>query len=201
MTAHAHSVAAPVPALDQRTLRDAFGAFPSGVVAVAASVKGQLTGIAASSFTSVSIDPPLVSFSIATTSSTWPLLREADRLGISVLADHHDAVCRQLAGPREERFAGLPFKVTGNGAVLLDEAVATYDCSLREEVVAGDHVIVLLEVHEVGAGDGEHPLVFHRSGFAKLHRDDLDPARLDGRINGGDVDGGATAPVAEEDAA
>ena len=115
-------------------------------------MKGQLTGIAASSFTSVSIDPPLVSFSIATSSSTWPLLREAEHLGISVLADHHDAVCRQLAGPREERFAGLPFKVTGNGAVLLDEAVATYDCSVHEEVVAGDHVIVLLEVHEVGGG-------------------------------------------------
>ncbi len=153
-------------------------------------MKGQLTGIAASSFTSVSIDPPLVSFSIATSSSTWPLLREADHLGISVLADHHDAVCRQLAGPREERFAGLPFKVTGNGAVLLDEAVATYDCSVHEEVVAGDHVIVLLEVHEVGGGDGEHPLVFHRSAFAKLHRDDLDPARLDGRINGAEVDRG-----------
>ena len=131
-----------------------------------------------------------MSFSIATSSSTWPLLREAEHLGISVLADHHDAVCRQLAGPREERFAGLPFKVTGNGAVLLDEAVATYDCSLHEEVVAGDHVIVLLEVHEVGAGDGEHPLVFHRSAFAKLHRDDLDPARLDGRINGAEVDRG-----------
>jgi flavin reductase (DIM6/NTAB) family NADH-FMN oxidoreductase RutF len=195
MTAHAHSQSqhGSVPGIDQRTLRDAFGAFPSGVVAVAASVKGQLTGIAASSFTSVSIDPPLVSFSIATSSSTWPLLREAEHLGISVLADHHDAVCRQLAGAREERFAGLPFKVTGNGAVLLDEAVATYDCSLHEEVVAGDHVIVLLEVHEVGAGGGEHPLVFHRSAFAKLHRDDLDPARLDGRINGADVDRGGEA--------
>ena len=183
------SLSTPRPALDARTLRDAFGAFPSGVVAVAASVQGQLTGIAASSFTSVSIDPPLVSFSIATTSSTWPLLREADRVGISVLADHHDTVCRQLAGPREERFAGLPFRVTGNGSLLLDEAVATYDCSVHDEVVAGDHLIVVLAVHEVGGGDGEHPLVFHRSGFAKLHRDDLDPARLDGRINGAEVDG------------
>lgn len=197
------------PALDQRTLRDAFGAFPSGVVAVAASVRGRLTGIAASSFTSVSIEPPLVSFSISTASSTWPLLREADRLGISVLADHHDAVCRQLAGPREERFGGLPFRVTGNGAVLLDEAVATFDCSIHDEVVAGDHVVVLLEVHEVGSGDGEHPLVFHRSAFAKLHRDDLDPARLDGRINGAEVDPAAedptstptSTPTSSEDAA
>lgn len=201
MTIHAQSSA---PSIDPRTLRDAYGAFPSGVVAVAASVKGQLTGIAASSFTSVSIDPPLVSFSIAVTSSTWPLLREAGRVGVSVLADHHDVVCRQLAGPREERFDGLPFKVTEDGAVLLDEAVATYECSVHEEVVAGDHVIVLLEVHQVGAGDGEHPLVFHRSGFAKLHRDDLDPTRLDGRINGAEVGGGvekADDTASSEDAA
>ena len=182
--------ATPPAPLDQRTLRDAFGAFPSGVVAVAASVKGQLTGIAASSFTSVSIDPPLVSFSIATTSSTWPALRQASHLGISVLADHHDDICRQLAGPRERRFDGLPFAVTEEGAVLLDEAVATYDCSVHAEIEAGDHVIVLLAPHAVGAWDGEHPLVFHRSAFAKLHRDDLDPARLDGRINGAAVDAG-----------
>jgi flavin reductase (DIM6/NTAB) family NADH-FMN oxidoreductase RutF len=171
-------------ALDPRTLRDAFGAFPSGVVAVAAHVGGRLVGIAASSFTSVSLDPPLVSVSVATTSSTWPVLRGASHLGISVLADHHDAVCRQLAGPREERFTGLPFKVTGNGAVLLREAVATFDCSVHQEIEAGDHVVVLLALHQIGTGAGEHPLVFHRSGFAKLHRDDLDPARLDGRING-----------------
>lgn len=173
--------------IDQRTLRDAFGAFPSGVVAVAASVKGQLTGIAASSFTSISVEPPLVSFSIATSSSSWPLLREADHLGISVLADHHDDICRQLAGPREQRFDGLPFTVTEGGAVLLKEGVATFDVTVHEEIEAGDHVIVLLRIHEVGTGAGEHPLVFHKSAFAKLHRDDLDPTRLDGRINGADV--------------
>ena len=61
-------------------------------------------------------------------------------------------------------------------------------------------MIVLLEVHEVGSGDGEHPLVFHRSAFAKLHRDDLDPARLDGRINGAEVDRGAAGEPQDEGA-
>ena len=189
--------------LDPALLREAFGIFPTGVVAVAAEVEGRLIGLAASSFTSVSLDPPLVSINLATSSKTWPDLRRAGHLGVTVLADHHDVVCRQLAGPREERFAGLPFRVTENGSVLLDEAVATYDCSVHQEVVAGDHLIVLLEVHEVGGGDGEHPLVFHRSGFAKLHRDDLDPARLDGRINGADVDRGGSPDTTtkEEDAA
>ncbi|PUA82385.1 flavin reductase family protein [Nocardioides currus] len=187
--------------LDQRTLRSAFGAFPSGVVAVAASVKGQLTGLAASSFTSISIEPPLVSFSVSTSSATWPLLREAHHLGISVLADHHDDICRQLAGPREQRFDGLPFSVTEGGAVLLTEAVATFDVTVHEEVEAGDHMIVLLRIHQVGAGDGEHPLVFHKSGFAKLHRDDLDPTRLDGRINGAEVESGPAPHKGDADAA
>jgi flavin reductase (DIM6/NTAB) family NADH-FMN oxidoreductase RutF len=174
--------------LDPHTLRAAFGAFPSGVVAVAAQVRGQLTGIAASSFTSVSIDPPLVSFSIATTSNTWPLLREAAHLGVSVLADHHDAVCRQLAGPTDERFAGLPFRSTEDGAVLLDEAVATFDCSIHQEIEAGDHLVVLLALHGVSDGGDRTPLVFHRSGFATLSAAELDQTKLDGRINGKDVD-------------
>jgi len=176
-----------LPTLDQRTLRDAFSAFPSGVVAVAASVKGHLVGIAASSFTSISIEPPLVSFSVATSSSSWPLLREAGHLGVSVLPDHHDDFCRQLAGPREQRFDGLPFTVTEAGAVLLQEAVATFDVTLHDEIEAGDHVIVLLRIHRVGSGDGQRPLVFHKSGFAKLDRADLDPTPLEGRVNGAEV--------------
>ena len=186
--------------LDDRTLRDAFGTFPSGVVAVGAQVQGRLVGIAASSFTSVSIDPPLVSFAVALTSSTWPLLREAGRLGISVLADHHDDVCRQLAGPAERRFDGLPIEVTRDGAVLLREAVASFDCTVHEEVPAGDHVIVLLALHGVTAGDGEHPLVFHRSGFATLDRGDIDQARLEGRINGQPVERETGDPAARRHA-
>ena len=97
----------PPTALDPGALRRAFGAFPSGVVAVAAEVDGVPVGMVASSFTSVSLEPALVSFSIANTSSTWPLLRRSARLGLSVLADHHDHVCRQLAGPAAQRFDGL----------------------------------------------------------------------------------------------
>jgi flavin reductase (DIM6/NTAB) family NADH-FMN oxidoreductase RutF len=182
----APSLAAVVdsPPLDAKALRHWYGEFPSGVVAVAAHVGGQLTGIAASSFTSVSLDPPLVSVSVARTSNTWPLLRKAGQIGISVLADRQDVVCRQLAGPAGERFAGLRFSVTGGGAVLLRESLATYTTSVHQEIDAGDHVIVLLEVHAAEDGEGQAPLIFHRSAFAQLDRSGLDQAELDGRING-----------------
>jgi flavin reductase (DIM6/NTAB) family NADH-FMN oxidoreductase RutF len=155
-------------ALDPKTLRAAFGAFPSGVVAVAAEVDGVLSAIAASSFTSVSLEPALVSFSVANTSGTWPLLRKAGHLGLSVLADHHDAVCRQLAGPAARRFDGLETTRTDEGAVLLTDAVATFDCTIHREIEAGDHTIVLLRLHAVDDVGLALPLVFHRSAFGRL---------------------------------
>lgn len=151
--------------LDPTRLREAFGIFPTGVVAVAAEVDGQLVGLAASSFTSVSLDPPLVQFSIANTSKTWPDLRRATRLGVTILADHHSVVCRQLAGPVEHRFEGVEVTATEAGAVTLDDGLARFETSLFREVVAGDHTIVLLELHAVDHSDTSLPLVFHRSGF------------------------------------
>ena len=153
--------------IDPATLRSAFGAFPSGVVAVAAEVDGVLTGIAASSFTSVSLEPALVSFSVANRSTTWPVLRRAGHLGLSVLADHHGAVCRQLAGPAAQRFEGLATTLSEDGAVLLDDAAATFDCTIYREVEAGDHTMVLLQLHAAEDFDAL-PLVFHRSAFGRL---------------------------------
>lgn len=155
--------------LDPVRLREAFGAFPSGVVAVAAEVDGSLVGMAASSFTSVSIEPALVSFSVANTSRTWSTLRRAGHLGLTVLADHQDAVCRQLAGPVEQRFEGLEVSITRDGAATLDEGLAMFDCSIYREVEAGDHALVLLRLHAVEHPDSSLPLVFHRSGFTHLH--------------------------------
>jgi flavin reductase (DIM6/NTAB) family NADH-FMN oxidoreductase RutF len=151
--------------LDPTRLREAFGVFPSGVVAVAAEVDGQLLGLAASSFTSVSLEPPLVSFSVANTSKTWPDLRRAGHLGLTVLADHHGEVCRQLAGPVASRFDGVPVTVSEDGAVLLDEGLARFECSVYREVEAGDHTIVILALHAVSHSGTARPLVFHRSGF------------------------------------
>ena len=159
----------PTLDLDPRSLRRAFAAFPSGVVAVAGTVEGRQVGLAASSFTSVSLEPALLSFSVAKSSSTWPVLRQASRLGLSVLASHHDAVCRQLAGPADDRFTDLALEVTDEGAVLLDDAVASFECTIHQEVDAGDHVLVLLALHAIHEGSGD-PLVFHRSGFPRLVR-------------------------------
>jgi flavin reductase (DIM6/NTAB) family NADH-FMN oxidoreductase RutF len=153
--------------LGQAQLRRVFAAFPTGVAAVAAVIDGEPAGLAASSFVSVSLDPPLVSVCVAHTSTTWPVLRNAGRLGISVLGDHQEQASRQLSSRAAGRFAGLDWRATADGAVLLSEASAWLDCSLEQEIPAGDHDIVLLRVHDLGASE-VMPLVFHGSSYRQL---------------------------------
>ncbi|MGN6160529.1 MAG: flavin reductase family protein [Marmoricola sp.] len=149
-------------------LREVFGAFPSGVVALAARIEGQPAGLVASSFTSVSLDPPLVSISLANGSKTWPDLRRASRLGITVLADHHGALARQLGGPVANRFDGMALATAPSGAAFVMDGIAHFETSVFREVPAGDHTIVLLQVHARSVVADGLPLVFHRSGFRRI---------------------------------
>lgn len=149
-------------------LRAVYGAFPSGVTAIAAIIDSHPVGLAASSFTSVSLDPPLVSVCIAHSSATWPTLRSAPRLGVSVLGAGQADVGRQLAARAGDRFARLSWRATDDGAVLLDGAGAWFDCSIEQQVRAGDHDIVVLRVHELDVDHGVAPLVFHASTFHRL---------------------------------
>ncbi|TKA03055.1 flavin reductase family protein [Actinacidiphila oryziradicis] len=149
-------------------LRRVFGAFPTGVTAIAALADGTPVGLAASSFTSVSLDPPLVSVCVAHSSTTWPLLRDRPRIGVSVLGVHQEAACRQLAAHDGDRFTGLDWRATPDGAVLIEGASAWFDCSVEQHIRAGDHDIVLLRIHEVDTDHTVAPLVFHASRFRRL---------------------------------
>jgi flavin reductase (DIM6/NTAB) family NADH-FMN oxidoreductase RutF len=135
---------------------------------VAALVGDELVGIAASSFTSVSLAPPLVSICIAHTSTTWPTLSHAIRLGVSILSAEQERAGRQLAGRQAERFADIAWRATDDGAVLLDGAVGWFETSIENEIRAGDHDIVLLRVHNLDANHDIGPLVFHASQFRRL---------------------------------
>jgi flavin reductase (DIM6/NTAB) family NADH-FMN oxidoreductase RutF len=154
--------------IESAQLRRVFGAFPSGVTAIAAIVDGLPVGLAASSFTSVSLDPPLVSVCVAQSSTTWPVLRQAERFGVSVLAHDQEYAGRRLSARGVDRFATLDWRVTDDGAVLLDGAAAWLDCSVEQEVRAGDHDIVVLRVHALDADHNIGPLVFHASRFRRL---------------------------------
>jgi flavin reductase (DIM6/NTAB) family NADH-FMN oxidoreductase RutF len=158
------------PALQPAELRRVFGAFPTGVTAVAALVDGVPIGLAASSFTSVSLDPPMVSVCVAQRSRTWPVLRQVRRLGVSVLGAHQEQISRQLSARDGDRFAALSWRASSDGGVLLDGSSAWLDCSIEREIPAGDHDIVLLRVHDLDADPDVAPLVFHESRYRQLEQ-------------------------------
>lgn len=155
-------------ALDSASLRRAFGTFPTGVLALAAMNGGAPVGMAASSFTSVSLDPPLAAVCVARTSTTWPVLAACGRIGLSVLAASHDRVCRQLAARDGDRFAGVAWEKSPSGAVFLHGSALWLECSVATTTPAGDHDIVVFAIEAVRADPDVTPLVFHRSGFTRL---------------------------------
>jgi len=154
--------------LSPTSLREAFGHFPSGVIAIAAEVDGTRVGLAASTFVPVSLDPPLVSFCVQNSSTTWPKLKVLPLLGISLLGEAHDAAARTLAAKTGDRFAGLNTVSTDGGAVFIDGTSVWLESAIEQEVPAGDHVIVVLRVHSMTLHDEVAPIVFHRSTFRKL---------------------------------
>ncbi|PFG39821.1 flavin reductase (DIM6/NTAB) family NADH-FMN oxidoreductase RutF [Georgenia soli] len=154
---------------DVISLRRMFAQFPTGVVALAATVEGQDHVFVASSFTvGVSQEPPLVMLAVQRTSSTWPKLRNASTIGVSILSKEHRLICRQLSHRApERRLRDVPFTRQGT-AILVDEAAGYFVCRIHDEHPAGDHTIAVLEVLDLKPADGTDPLVFHRSGFATV---------------------------------
>lgn len=155
---------------DAQLLRQTFALFPSGVACIGAVVDGGNEALIASSFTvGVSLDPPLVSFAVQNGSQTWPVIRRAARIGISVMASDHEAVCRQIASKdRTRRFEGVETHIGESGALFLMGSPVWLECSIYSEVPAGDHHLVLLEVDGLGLNPELNPLVFHRSGFSAI---------------------------------
>lgn len=154
--------------LTPEVLRRAFSRFPSGVVAVCAAVDGRPHGLAASSFTSVSLDPPFVSVCVGTGSQTWPIIEGSPRLGVSVAGAGQGELYRRLAAKGVDRFAEAPWRSTPSGAVLLDGASAWFECELSRQIPAGDHVFVLLQVTCLQIFAGVEPLLFHDSRFRAI---------------------------------
>jgi flavin reductase (DIM6/NTAB) family NADH-FMN oxidoreductase RutF len=152
-------------------MRHVLAGFATGIAVVAAKIDGRVIGLSANSFTSVSLDPPLVSVSFSDTSTSWPQLRRTTRWGISVLGDTHTGLLRDLRRPSAERFAGIEMDVVGDAAFVRG-ALARLTVELAAEIPAGDHVLTLLRVLALHRDDAQRPLVFFGSGAHRL----ADPA-------------------------
>ncbi|MEV5829421.1 flavin reductase [Spirillospora sp. NPDC052242] len=159
-------MSAPAPAFDRRRFRDVLGHYPTGVVVVTGVADtGEAVGMVVGSFSSVSLDPPLVSFLPSKTSSTWARLRTASSFCVNVLAADQEHVCRQFAAKSGDKFADVPWRPAPSGAPLLEEAVAWIDCDFDAVHEAGDHLMVLGRVRDLGVLEPRSPLLFFQGGY------------------------------------
>ncbi|MFM7069566.1 MAG: flavin reductase family protein [Actinomycetes bacterium] len=159
----------PTVEIDPKEFRRVLGQFPTGVTVVAANAGDRPVGLAIGSFFSVSLNPPLVGFCVATTSGTWPLIEAAGVFGISVLAEDQSETSNQFASRSDDKFAGVhwdPAPVTGSPVIR--GAVAHLDCELDAVYPGGDHVIVTGLVRELDVvRDDVGALIFFRGGYGK----------------------------------
>ena len=123
-------------------------------------------GMSMNSFTSLSLQPPLVLFCPAESSRTWSQLRQAGKIAINVLSAGQEAVSRAFATRNIDRFAGLAWTLGSNGAPLLDDALGWLECTVRAEYPAGDHLVVIAAIDLMGVHHQiADPLVFFRGAY------------------------------------
>lgn len=150
--------------IQPKVFREVFGHLPTGVTVVTARHEIGPVGMAANSVASVSLEPPLVLFCPAKTSTTWQLVRETGRFCVNVMAAHQEALCRKFALLGANRFDGVAWHERSCGPAL-DEAIAWIECEICVEHNAGDHVIVLGRVVSLEAATEATPLVFFRGRY------------------------------------
>jgi len=156
-------------AVDPARFRQVLGHFPSGVTVVTAlTVRGPV-GLSVGSFTSVSLDPPLVGFLPALSSSSWPLIRDTGSFCVNVLAEDQEDMARLFATRGADRFTGRGWRAAPHsGAPILDGVLAWVDCDVEGVSEAGDHHFVLGRVRRLGVTGEGRPLVFFRGGYRAL---------------------------------
>ena len=153
---------------DPRRLRDAFGAFATGVTVVTAVGPQGRVGLTANSLTSVSLDPPLLLFCPARSASALPTLRASRRFAVNVLAAEQAHVADRFARKGIDRFADATWDDL-DGLPVLGGALASFVCTLDAEHAGGDHVVVIGRVAAMRASGGHDPLLYFRGAYRRVH--------------------------------
>lgn len=155
---------------DPHAFRDALGSFVTGVTIVTArDSEGRPFGLTANSFNSVSLDPPMVLWSLSLMSRTLPVFRDAENWAVHVLAADQQAMSDRFATPGEGKFDGLAVADGPEGAPLLEGYAARFGCRARFEYEGGDHAIFLGEVVDFDRREAE-PLIYHGGSYGRVQR-------------------------------
>ncbi|PTT63113.1 flavin oxidoreductase [Arthrobacter sp. HMWF013] len=149
-----------------RHFRNVLGSYPTGVVAVTAPGEGgEPIAMVVGSFTSVSLDPPMVAFLADRGSGTFPKIKAAGHFVANVLASDQAGLCRSMAAKGAHRFRDVAWQPSEHGAPLLEGVVAWIECTMEQVVEAGDHVIAIGRVNDLRVVSEKLPLLFFRGTY------------------------------------
>src|SRR5437660_10499145 len=164
-----HQPTHEIEPVDSRTLRRVCGLFVTGVTVITAGDDGHEVGTTVNSFTSVSLDPPLVLFCLHHRSRLRADLRESGRFAVNFLARRQERLARAFAGKLTASFDYVVYHHSAQGVPILSEALAFLSCNIVDEFPGGDHTIVLGEVVELGIPRRrQEPLTFFEGSFGAL---------------------------------
>ncbi|HSW18043.1 MAG TPA: flavin reductase family protein [Ramlibacter sp.] len=150
---------------DSRELRNALGRFPTGVTVITTRTgEGKLVGLTANSFSALSLDPPLVLWSLVRRSVSLPVFAASGHFAINVLAADQSDMSHRFATPAADKFAGLETQKGFGGSPLLPGALASFECSTEQTIDGGDHLLFVGRVHRIRYGNGE-PLIFNAGRY------------------------------------
>lgn len=156
--------------VEPEQMREVLGHFASGVTVVTALTGEGPIGFTCQSFSSLSLEPPLVVFAPGRSSTTWPRLRDLGRFCVNVLAEGQDDVSQNFARSGVDKFEGVRWTSSAGGSPVLDGVVAWIDAALWAEYDGGDHTLVAAQVLDLGADAERRPLLFHRGAYGFLQR-------------------------------
>ena len=153
---------------DARWFRWVLGQYPTGVCVVTATeADGRRAGFVVGSFTSVSLNPPLVAFFPDRSSTSWPRIRDAGTFCVNILGEDQEDICRVFASKGADKFASIGWRPGRTGAPVINDVIAWIECTIERVDDAGDHLIVLGRVTDLEVGHAGGPLLFFRGGYGR----------------------------------
>lgn len=152
------------PPIDSATFRKALGSFVTGVTVMTARHGQEIAGITVNSFNSLSLDPPLVLWSLALAAPSIRIFRTADVFAVNILSDGQHDLARQFARPAENKFAGVSYDDGLHGVPLIEDAASHIECRVEQRHSGGDHELMIGRVLRVTSHD-RPPLAYLRGDF------------------------------------
>lgn len=154
--------------IDKNELRRVMGHFATGVTVITTLNKdGQMLGLTANAFSSVSLDPPLCLIAVDKKAESYGSFEESRVFTVNILASDQEALSRKFAVSGGNKFEGVAYRIGANGAPILDGALAYIECKLYAAYDGGDHTIYLGEVQQAEITEGK-PLLFFRGGYREI---------------------------------